>query len=236
MQFTDGLGIQATALEIAALLHFCKDDEGAKVSVRLGDGKLLAFTSCGKAAVYHHGESWNGSGKASKQEHAWQISADALSMIRKGMSKSDEVIFNVNKKLGITGADIRDIETGNKKPPIGLDGFVSEQLEFDMPALLPTRPGRNTGEVPTSQLTLAYSVLSMLQKVGKAAESEANRFFFPSDPLQPVYVEVDKPSRLYDEEQPRWIVVLMPLKLAAAAEFEPDDDADPTGVDDEGDD
>jgi hypothetical protein len=234
VQFTDGIGIQATSTEIAALLAFCKDAKESKVYLRLEHGKLLSWATCGFAAVYHHGEAWDGKGKASQQEHVWQISADALSMIRKGMGKSDEVILQTNKKLSITGADIRDIETGEKKPPIGLDGFVSEQLELNMPKLIPERPGRRTGEIPVSQLTLAQAVIGLLAKVCKAADTEANRFFFPSDPHQPVYVEVDKPSRLYDEEQPRWIVVLAPMRLAEAAEDDEgnfEDQPDPAGGD-----
>ncbi len=134
------------------------------------------------------------------------------------MAKGDEVILTTGKKLDILSADIRDIETGNKKPSIGLDGFVSEQLELDMPKMLPTRPGRRTGEVPSEQVALSFTVLSLLSKVCKAADTETARFFIPSDPHQPIYVEVDKPSRLYDEEQPRWVCVLMPMTLAAAAE------------------
>lgn len=218
MQFTNGIGIQATSTEIAALLSFCKDDDEAKVSVKLMGGKLLSFAANGISAVYNHGEAWDGKGKPSDLIHNWQISSGALAMIRRGMSKGDEVIFTVGKKLDILSADIRDIETGNKKPSIDLSGFVSEQLEFDMPALLPTRPGRRTGEVPSDQIALSFSVVSLLTKVCKAADSEASRFFIPSDPHQAIYVEVDKPSRLYDEEQPRWVCVLMPLKLAAAAE------------------
>lgn len=226
MQFTDGIGIQATSTEIAALLSFCKDDE-SKISIKLEGGKLLSWAACGVAAVYHHGEAWDGKGKASKASHQWQISADALSMIRRGMAKGDEVIFTTGKKLEILSADIRDIETGNKKPPIGLDGFVSEQLEFDMPKMLPVRPGRRTGEVPTDQVALSFTVISFLSKVCKAADSETVRFFTNSDPHQPLYVEVDEPSRLYDEEQSRWICVLMPMKLAAAAEADsPEENAE----------
>ena len=223
MQYTDGIGIQATAPEIAALLSFCRDEE-ATVSVKVADGKLLAFAANGIAAVYNHGEAWDGKGKPSKLVHNWQFSADALKMVRGGMSKGDEVIFTLGKSGDVKSADIRDIETGNKKPSIELTGFVSEQLEFDMPSMLPTRPGRDTGELPSDQIALSYSVISLLAKVCKAADTEASRFFIPSDPHQAIYVEVDKPSRLYDEEQPRWVCVLMPLKLSSAAEVDEGDE------------
>lgn len=224
MQYTDGIGIQATAPEIAALLSFCKDKD-SKVSVKVSDGKLLAFAANGIAATYNHGEACDGKGKPSGLVHNWQFSADALKMVHGGMLSGDEVIFTLGNSDNVKSAEIRDIKTGNKRPPIELSGFVSEQLEFDMPTLLPTRPGRRTGEIPSDQIVLSYPVISLLAKVCKAAESEASRFFIPSDPHQAIYVEVDKPSRLYDEEQPRWVCVLMPLQLASAAEVDEGDEA-----------
>ncbi len=44
MQYTDGIGIQATSTEIAALLSFCKDEE-SKVSIKLEGGKALGLGS-----------------------------------------------------------------------------------------------------------------------------------------------------------------------------------------------
>ena len=224
MQYTDGIGIQATQTDLVALLAFAKDDKDAKISVRVENGKLLAWATCGSAAVYHHGETWNGSGKPSQSCHNWQISTDAIEMIKKGMSSGDEVFFRTDSKLSIFDAEIRSIDTAEKKPPIGLDGFVCEQLELDLPAFIPDRPGRRTGEVPASAVASAFTVLEKLKKVCKAADTEAARFYSPSDPHKPVYVEVDKPSRLSDEEQPRWVAVLMPLRLEEAAVSDVRDD------------
>jgi hypothetical protein len=57
------------------------------------------------------------------------------------------------------------------------------------------------------------TTLLLLKDVAKAAGTEANRFFVTSSPTAPVYVEVDKPSQLADEDQASWVCILMPMAL-----------------------
>lgn len=226
MQYTNGVGLATTAAEIAALVAFSRDSDDAKVSVRVGGGKLTAWAVNGIAAVYNHGDSWDGKGKASSVDHAWQITAETLKSLKKMMGADDELILHTNNKNQLVEAEIRAIETSQSKLKINLDGHVAEQLDLDLPNSIPTRPGRNTGEIPTSELVLGWTVISLLKYVAKAANTDACRFFISSNPEQQIYVEVDQPSRLYDEEQPRWVCVLMPTRLSSAADDSSDEDSD----------
>lgn len=221
MQYTNGVGISTTAAEIAVLVAFSRDSDDAKVSVMIENGKLIAWAACGVGAVYNHGDAWNGSGKRSSLAHQWQITAETLRDLKKMMKNDDELILHTDEENHLVDAEIRTIKTSQSKlKHIDLDGHVCEQLELNLPEKIPARPGRDTGEIAASELVLGWTVLSLLKTVAKAAETDSCRFFLNSNPELPVYVEVDKPSRLYDDEQPRWVCVLMPIRLSSASETE----------------
>lgn len=219
MQFTDGVGISGTAAEVAALCAFCADEGNlATVAVKVADGTLVSWATNGQAAAYHHGEAFDGTGSPSRIKHEWQISADWLRTVRRSMEGGDEVILRTDAKQRVVEAVVRDIETSSVKLRVSLDDQVAEQISIDLPAVAPSRPGRHTGEIPTSELMVSWHVLQLLGKVTKAVDSSAIRFFISSNPTQPIYCEVDVPGRMYDEAAPRWVVVLMPIKPSAKEE------------------
>jgi hypothetical protein len=219
MQFTDGVGISGTAAEIGALCAFCADEGNlATVAVKVDDGSLVSWATNGCAAAYHHGESFDGKGSPSRTKHEWQISADWLRTVRRSMKSGDEVILRTDAKKRVVEAVVREIETSSVKLRVSLDDQIAEQISIDLPMVAPSRPGRHTGEIPTSELMVSWHVLQLLGKVTRAVDSSAIRLFVSSDPTQPIYCEVDVMGRMYDDEAPRWVVVLMPLNQTEKTE------------------
>lgn len=219
MQYTDNLGIQVTKAELAALVQLCGDTERmSSISVRVRDGKLVSWATDGSNAVYLHGETYDGKGKPSTVEHDWQIGADMAKSIARSMPRGSEVILHANKKLQLVEAEVRDIESASSIMKIDLDGHVAEQLDLSLPEYFPTRPLRDTGEVPFPTITFDWRALSLLKKVCAAAETNIIRVFANSNPRTPIYAEVDIPTRLEDEEQARWVVVMAASEAAEELE------------------
>lgn len=213
MQFTHGIGIVITKNELKAITQAAKDADDAKVVFRVRDGKLLVWAVSASLAVYHHGDAFDGNGKKATEDRTWHVVADTLRMIEKPMDKDDELILAVSRTERMTEAKVRVSESNEVRMCISLDGHVSEQFDLSMPFVLPERPLRNTGEIPTPELVLGWGTTSLLQHVAKAAETNAMRYFIPSNPAAPVYIEIDKLKNLADESQPRWVVVLIPIDL-----------------------
>lgn len=211
MQFTHGIGVMATKPEIEALVGFAKESDDAKVTLRVRDGRFLAFAANGISGVYHHGEALDGEGKPATEDRIWQIPADTLRMLKGAMETGDELVLHTDSVCRLFQAEIREIETSKSRLRIDLDGHVSEQLQ--LPINLPERPIRHTGEITTPEVTFSWGVLKQLQAVTKAADSTATRFVLSSNPKSPIYVEVDEPRRLSDEEQARWVCLLMPMVI-----------------------
>jgi hypothetical protein len=215
MQFTDGIGIQVTKPELAALIQFCgEEDRLANVSIRVRDGRLVAWATDGQNAAYLHGESWDGKGKPSAASQDWQVAAEMAHSIARAMGKDTEAILHVNKKLQLTEAEIKEIESGKSLMKIDLAGHVAEQLDLSLPNFFPSRPPRDTGEVPFETQTFSWGALALLRKVCTAAVTDVVRTFVNSNPVHPIYVEVDTPARMRDDEQPRWICLLAPSSAA----------------------
>lgn len=213
MQFTHDIGIVATKAELKAILGFAKDSDDAKISFRVQDGKLVAWAASSIAAVYHHGLAFDGKGKPATEDNSWHVTVDILRRIERGMTSKDEVVLHVNRALHFTEAEVRTIEDSQSMTRTSLDGHGSEQIDLSLPNTLPTRPDRYTGEIPTSKLTLGMTTLLLLKDVAKAVGTEANRFYITSNASAPVYVEVDKPSVLNEEDQAAWVCVLVPMTL-----------------------
>lgn len=213
MQFTHGIGIVITKNELKAITQFAKDADDAKIMFRVRYGKLLVWTASSSAAVYHHGLAFDGNGKKATEDRTWQVVADTLRGIEKLMDKDDELILCVSRTERMVEAKVRVSESNENRMSISLDGHVSEQYDLSMPALLPDRPLRETGEIPTSELVLGWGNTELLKCVAKAAETNAMRYFIPSNPAAAVYIEIDKLKNLADESQPRWVVVLIPIDL-----------------------
>ena len=223
MQFTHGIGIVITKAELKAITSFARDADDAKIAFRVRNGKLLAWTACPLASVYHHGDAFSGDGKPAVEDNNWGVLADTLRGIEKMMDKDDELILRVNRLEKMTQADIRVIDTSDARMSISLDGHVSGQIGLDMPHVIPERPFRDSGEIPTSELVFSWGVLQLLKEVTKAAETNAARFFVSSNPASPVYVEVDKIKNLAGDADPSWVCVLLTIAL---------DERRPGGVDD----
>lgn len=225
MQFTDNVGISGSKLEFAALLKFCGEKSGkfTGISIKLERGKLLAWATNGISAIYHHGLTFDGSGKPSDATDAWQIPADVLGTVLKAAGNSDELILCLTKKRGLKDALIRDIETSTERGRFDLSHTATNGELFAIDHIIPSRPDRNS--VSVGCLNVATSLLELLRKVAKATGSDACRIWMPENGAQPLYVEVDTLTALSDEEQPRWVVVLMSLRT--------DDDSSPEEADSE---
>lgn len=233
MQYTNNIGISTTVAEIAALVSFSRDSDDAKISVSVANGKLLAWAVNGIAAVYNHGDAWDGKGKPSAVDHDWQVNADMAKRLAKQLQKDEDLTFRVNKALQFTTAETKDIEDGTSRSHTDLRGHTSEQLDLDLPNYFPSRPMRDTGEVPADVQCLAWNALALLRKVCVAAGSGAIRTFVNSNPTHPIYCEVATPAQLHDDEQPRWVCVLAP-SITAEVDGRPiDDQDDPAGGDDD---
>ena len=225
MQFVDQIGVTANSREIAALLGFCGTDERtANISIRVRDGKLVAWAVDGSNAAYLHGVALNGNGKPSDLSRDWQLSLEMAKSLKRSMSKSDEVLLKVNKKLNLYEAEIRDEASSQSRMRIDLDGHIGGQLDLELPNYFPTRPPRESGEVPSATLALSWGATSRLKLVCKAAETDAIRVFVASSETAPIYVEADKPAALKDDKQPRWVCVLAPSAIAAGLDDEEEDD------------
>jgi hypothetical protein len=212
MQFTDNVGIIGSKLELAALLKFCGEssDKFTGISIKLERGKLLAWATNGISAIYHHGLTFDGAGKPSEATDAWQIPADVLSTVLKAAGNGDELILSLTNKRGLKDALIRDIETSTERGRFDLSHTATNGELFAIEHIVPSRPDRNSCSVGC--LNIATSLLELLRKVSKATGSDACRLWMPENGAQPLYVEVDTLTALSDEEQPRWVVVLMPLR------------------------
>lgn len=216
MQYVDQVGITANSREIAALLEFCGEDERlANISIRVRSGKLTAWAVDGSNAAYLHGISYDGKGKPSELERDWQLSLEMARSLKRSMAKSDEVLLKVNKRLQLHEAEIRDEESGAPRMKIDLDGHVSEQLDLELPSFFPERPARDSGEVSAATMAFSWGALARLKRVCVAAETDAIRCFVASSERAPIYVEIDKPAALNDDEQPRWVCVLAPSAIAS---------------------
>lgn len=227
MQYTDGLGIVATKQELAALLAFTSDSEKtSNVSIKLEPGHIIAWATNGIGAAYCHGDTWDGSGKPSKEVGAWQIPSEAIAMVAKSMGKGHEAILIVDRKGHLKEAKIRDIESSEEKGIFRLDKVATSGVLFDLRDIAPARPNRDQMERCVGQITLAPSLLSLLVKVAKAAHCDTACMYMPTSGIGAVYVEVDEPSRLADSEQPRWCLVLMPQGEKEEPVGSADDDAE----------
>lgn len=222
MQFTDNVGIIGTKLEFAALLKFCgeKSDKFTGISIKLERGKLLAWATNGISAIYHHGLTLDGAGKPSEATDAWQIPADVLGTVLKAAGNGDELILSLSKKRVLKDVLIRDIETSTERGRFDLSHTATNGEPFGIYHIVPTRPDRNCSSVGC--LNVAASLLELLRKVANATGSDACRIWMPETGAQPLYVEVDALTVLSDEEQPRWVVVLMPLRTDEDSEEERD--------------
>jgi hypothetical protein len=223
MQFTHDIGIVATKAELDALLAFSKDTNDASITIRVRAGKLLAIASCGRSSVYHHGEAWDGAGEPATERCIWQVNAELLRRINKGLGNDEELLLSIDDVHHLTHAVVRTIEDNETKQKIDLDSFVTSQLELSLFDFLPSRPDRNNRSKRTPEFMLGFSQLDLIKKVTKAASTDAVRFFVESSPNTPVYVEVDQIKRLADEEQARWVCVFVPIKLDE--DFEERDDS-----------
>jgi hypothetical protein len=233
MQYTDGIGINITKPELVALVQFCGEtDRLANVSFRVRDGRIVAWATDGHNIANLHGDAWDGKGKASTADHDWQIGADMAKRLAKQLQKGEDLTFRVNKSLQLTTAETKDIEDGTSISHTDLKGHTSEQLDLDLPNYFPSRPMRDTGEVPAETVSFAWPSLALLKRVCSAAGTGAIRVFVNSNPLHPIYCEVATPAQLNDDEQPRWVCVLAPSITAEIEGHEVDDDADPAGGDD----
>jgi hypothetical protein len=213
VQFTHGIGIVITKTELKAVTSFAKGSDDAKIVFRVRDGKLLVWTASSVAAVYHHGPAFDGGGKKATEDRTWQVVADTLRGIEKLMDNDDELVLCVSRTERMTEAKVRVADSSESRMSISLDGHVSEQYDLSLPALLPSRPERNLGEIPVAELVLGWSATSLLKDVAKAAETNAMRYFITSNPAAPVYIEIDKLKNLADESQPAWVCVLIPIDL-----------------------
>lgn len=224
MQYTDNVGIQGTKAEFAALLEFCGEssEKFTGISIKLERGKLLAWATNGLAAIYHHGATYDGNGKPSQAEDAWQIPADVLRTILKAAGNKDELILSLTKRRALKDALIRDIETSTERGRFDLSNTSTNGELFEIEHIVPSRPDRNSASVGC--LNVAPSLLVLLKKVSKATGADACRIWMPESGIAPLYVEVDTLTALSDEEQPRWIVVVMPLRDADEAKPASDDD------------
>jgi len=215
VQFTDNIGIQITKSELHALVQFCGDGDRLEfISFRVGDGKMVAWATDGHNASYLHGDSWDGKGKPSKTLIECQLAADMAKTISKSMGKDHEVFLRTDKALHLVEAEIKYIETSASCAKIDLTGHVADQLDLSLPNYIPTRPPRGTGEVPFETQTFSFGALALLKKVCAAAQTDVVRAFVNSNPTHPIYCEIDTPTRLHDEEQPRWICILAPSTAA----------------------
>jgi len=230
MQYVENVGITVTKPELAALVQFCgESDRLANVSIRIGDGKLVAWATDGGNAAYLHGKSWDGKGKSSSVEREWQIDSGLAKTIAKSMGKDTEAILHTSKKLALVEAEIKAIDDGKSLMKIELDGHVSEQLDLKLPDFFPTRPPRDTGEVPRENVYFAWGSLDLLKRVCKSAGTGAIRVFVNSNPSHPIYCEVATPQQMQDDYQPEWICVLMPstaVEREALGDAEDDDAED----------
>lgn len=225
MQYTQDVGVTANKREIAALLGFCGEDENfGNISIRVRDGKLLAWAVDGSNAAYLHGEAFDGKGKPAKIDRDWQISLEMAKSLKGAMGNSDEVVLMTDKKLRMFEATIRDEESGAPRMKIDLDGHVGEQLSLELTKYFPERPARDSGEVPCATNCLSWQAFARLKLVCKAAETDAIRQFVASTERAPIYVEIDKPASLKDDNQPRWVCVLAPSAIAEGID---EKDADP---------
>lgn len=209
MQYTDGTGIQATKLELSALLKFCGADRFDMVSIKLEAGHLLAWATNGISALYHHGVTLNGSGKPSKADDSWQIPGDQLRTIVKAAASGDEVIFAITKSRQLASATLRDIKTSTEHGKLDLSNVGTTGELFDIRTIVPPRPERDGAAV--TNLMVAPSLLAALRSVSKATAADACRVWMPSSWRKPIYVELDSVTSLSDSEQPHWVAVLMPL-------------------------
>lgn len=215
MQYTHDVGVTANKKEIAALLEFCGEDENfGNISIRVRDGKLLAWAVDGSNAAYLHGDAFDGKGKPARIERDWQISLEMAQSLKRSMSNGDEVLLKTDKKLRMFEAEIRDEESGQPRIKIDLDGHVGEQLSLELTKYFPERPARDSGEIPCATNCLSWQAIARLKLVCKAAETDAIRQFVASTERAPIYVEIDKPAALKDDAQPRWVCVLAPSAIA----------------------
>src|SRR5512138_1557313 len=100
MQYVDNIGITATKSELTALVQFCgESDRLANVSIRVRDGKLVAWATDGSNAAYLHGFAWDSKGKPSAIERDWQIDSGMVRSLAKAMGKGCEAVLHANKKL-----------------------------------------------------------------------------------------------------------------------------------------
>lgn len=209
MQYVDGTGITATGKEFAALVEFCGESERlSSVSIRVRDGKLVAWATDGANAAYLHGKAWNGEGKPSEIDRDWQLSLDMARSLKKAMGTGDEAILKTNPALRLYEAEIREIEGGKVRMKVDLDGHISEQLDLSLPGYFPSRPIKDAGEVPAPRLLLSWNALHMLKKVCEAAHSDVVSMYIGSNPALPTYVEVGKPADMDDEENVPWVCIL----------------------------
>lgn len=234
VQYTDGIGISICKPELQALAQFCGEaDRLAFISFRVANGKTIAWAVDGHNAAYLHGDAWDGKGKPSKSECDFQLAAEMAETIARSMTKETEVFLKTDKKLHLFEAEVKDIESGVSRARIDLDGHVAQQIDLSLPNYFPTRPPRESGEVPGEMQTFSWGALALLKKVCAAACTDVVRTFVNSNPTHPIYCEIDTPARLNDDEQPRWICVLAPSKAAADAVSNTDDQPDPAGGDEE---
>jgi hypothetical protein len=213
MQFTHSIGIISTKAELEALIGFAKETTDANVTMRVWDGKFLAFACNGFSGVYHHGEAFDGEGGPATERRIWEIKADTLRMLKSAMDTGDELVLHVDSGCRLYQAEIREEKSSETRLRIELDGHVSELLM--LPLDLPTRPDRFS-PVGVSELVLGWGVLETLKKVTKAACTNAIRFCIGTSAIEKVYVEVDEIKRLSDNESARWVCILMPIDIDEA--------------------
>jgi hypothetical protein len=208
MQFTLGVGVVIAKEELKAILAFSDEH----IAIRIHNGKFLAWGTDGSNSIYNRGDAFNGEGKPFKGFYDWEIDTNALTALNRMMQSGDEVVLETTEGGLMTRYKVRDIESSSTVLEGSLDGRVSTQITLDLPTVLPEKPP----EFFTRSATMNWSpaVLKMLDDVGKAVgKGSTAQFWIPAYDDQKTYVQVDTRKSFVDGDEPRWLVILAPIRL-----------------------
>ena len=220
MFYTHDQGITATKAELAAILQATKDGDEryGHVGFIVDNADLRVQASNGHAAIYHHGDAFDGTGAKHEGSGTWQVSADVLGRIKASMDSKDELILHVNRDGRMTSALVRAMSGDDPRfTKTDLDGYVSEQLAIDLTTRVSDSPA--PVETPLPQLGLDLGMLTLAHRVGKACGGGSCRFTLPANDRSPVVLEIDTDENLATAAGPAaWVVVVMPLRLGEVEE------------------
>lgn len=221
MQFTKKLGVVIEKKELDAALKFA--GESSCLYIKIDRRKLLAWSSQGHASIYHRGEAFDGAGKGYDGYHTWQVAVSALEPLRRLMQEGQELILCTNEAGRMTRYKVRSIGSSQKINSGSLDGNVAEQLDLNLPKLLPMDPPlRLHMALAADQMVWSPHYLKLLDIVGKACGKGAvARFCIPEDSESVTHVQIDTRQNFIDSNEPRWTVLLPAASLEERRKAEP---------------